>query len=339
MRRANSTFVIAEAGVNHNGSVSLAKELIDAAKAAGADAVKFQTFNTKRLASRCAVKADYQRRTTDPDERQFEMLKRLELNEKAHFQLVDFCARKKIAFLSSAFDLDSADLLERTGMEIYKIPSGEITNVPLLRHIAEKQKEIILSTGMCTLGEVEEALDTIQLSGNSRVRLLHCVTEYPAPVESVNLRAMVTLRNAFHLPVGYSDHTKGFEIAIAAVALGAEIIEKHLTLAKTMKGPDHEASLDPEEFKNMVNAIRNVESSLGDGVKRPAACEVKNIPIARKSAVASRTIKRGEKITANKVTLKRPGYGIQPKDLEKVYGLRATSVIQPDEVLTWDKVN
>jgi N,N'-diacetyllegionaminate synthase len=335
MRNGKSTFVIAEAGVNHNGSLVLAKQLIDAAKAAGADAIKFQTFKTERLASRHAGKAEYQKRTTRHDESQFEMLKKLELDEKAHLELLDYSRRKKIEFLSSPFDEQSADLLDEIGIRIFKIPSGEITNLPYLAHIAKKGKAMILSTGMSTLGEVEEALKVIRSAGNVRVQLLHCVTEYPAPVACINLKAMLTLASAFDLSVGYSDHTPGTEIAIAAVALGAEIIEKHLTLSKEMEGPDHRASLAPQEFKSMVDAIRNVEHSLGDGVKRPAPCELKNIFIARKSVVAAREIKRGEKLNASNLTLKRPGHGIQPRDLDKVFGRRARTRVKLDQVITW----
>jgi N-acetylneuraminate synthase len=329
------TFIIAEVGVNHNGSLTLAKKLIDAARAVGANAVKFQTFAAARLASDCAEKAEYQKRTTYGEPGQLPMLKKLELDRRSHLVLKDYCRQKKILFLSSPFDEASADLLDSIGVKIFKVPSGEITNLPFLRHIAIKGREIILSTGMSTLGEVEEAIAVIDESAKVKVRLLHCVTEYPAPVESVNLNAMNTLRTAFRLPVGFSDHTQGIEIAIAAVALGAEIIEKHLTLDRTMEGPDHKASLEPREFKAMVDAIRHVERSLGDGRKQPAPCEIKNISIARKSVVASRRIKRGEKLSYRNTTLKRPGYGIQPRDIGKIYGLMPKKDIESDHVISW----
>lgn len=333
------TFIIAEAGVNHNGSMEIARRLIDEAKAAGSDAIKFQTFKARKLVSRKADKAPYQKETTSRDESQYDMLKRLELGEQEHFDLISLCKEKGIIFLSSPFDEESADLLEKIGVNMFKIPSGEITNLPFLQHIARKNKPLIMSTGMATLEEVEEALNSIYTTGNKRVTLLHCVTEYPAPFAEINLRAMLTMKKAFNLPVGYSDHTPGIEIAIAAVSLGAEVIEKHFTLDKNMEGPDHKASIEPHELRQMIRSIRNVENSLGDGVKRPAPCELKNMEIARKSIVAAELIKRGQPLTKKNVVIKRPGYGVQPKDMEKILGRIAKSDIHPDEVVTWEKLS
>lgn len=338
MRDLRKTLIIAEAGVNHNGSPDLARRLVDAAKKAGADAVKFQTFQAEKLASRTARKAAYQKKRTASGESQLEMLRALELNTKAHRMLLSHCKKAGITFLSSPFDEESADLLESLGVSLLKIPSGEITNLPFLRHVAGKKIPLILSTGMTTLGEVEEALETISSIAPIAVTLLHCVTEYPAPYEQVNLLAMETLRKAFRVPVGYSDHTPGIEVPIAAVALGAAVIEKHFTLDKNLPGPDHKASLDPDEFAQMVSAIRRVESALGDGIKRPADCERKNMAIARKSLVALRDIRPGERLTRDMVTVKRPGNGIPPRDLEKVLGLQVVKAVGADEVLTWDKL-
>jgi N,N'-diacetyllegionaminate synthase len=338
MSDPKKTLIIAEAGVNHNGSVDLAKGLVDAAKEAGADAVKFQTFRSDRLATRTAEKADYQKESTMREESQLEMLRGLELGAKAHKMLLGHCREAGITFLSSPFDEESADLLESLGVSLLKIPSGEITNLPFLRHVAGKKLPLILSTGMATLGEVEEALQTISSVANIKVTLLHCVTEYPAPYEQINLLAMETLRKAFRVPVGYSDHTQGIEIAVAAVALGAEVIEKHFTLDKNMQGPDHKASLNPEEFRQMTIAIRHVESSLGDGIKWPADCERKNMPVARKSLVAARNIEPGERLTRDMLAVKRPGDGIPPREMENLLGLRVVKAIGLDEVLTWDKL-
>lgn len=332
------TVVIAEAGVNHNGSLDLARALVDEAKRAGADFVKFQSFRTAALASKTAPKAAYQRKTTAARQSQYDMLRALELSPVAHRILFAYCRVKRIGFLSSPFDEQSADLLSRLGVSQFKIPSGEITNHGFLRHVALKRKPIILSTGMSTLGEVEDAVRVIKDAGNRRTTLLHCVTEYPAPYDQINLRAMLTLKTAFGLPVGYSDHTPGIEIALAAVALGAAVIEKHFTLDRTMEGPDHQASLEPAELTNMVRAIRNVEASLGDGRKAPAPAELRNLTVARKSLVAARAIRKGEAITRSKVVVKRPGTGIQPVDLEKVLGLRAATAIPADEVITWSKL-
>ncbi|WP_246166946.1 N-acetylneuraminate synthase [Oryzomonas japonica] len=335
MMREQRTYIIAEAGVNHNGSLEIAKELVDAARLCGADAVKFQTFKAEKLVTRSAAKADYQKRDATGGDSQFEMLKRLELKEGDFRELFAHCHRCGIEFMSSPFDEESADLLDSLGMSTFKVPSGEITNHPLLEHIARKGKPVILSTGMSTLGEVEEALGIFHACGNPCVTLLHCVTEYPAPYGEINLNAMLTLREAFRAAVGYSDHTPGIEIPLAAVSLGARVIEKHFTLDNAMEGPDHKASLNPADFMRMVQAIRNVEQAMGDGIKRPAPCELKNIDIARKSVVAAETIAEGEIISIDKLTVKRPGYGVQPKDMEKLVGLRVNKTIAKDDVLKW----
>lgn len=330
------TFIIAEAGVNHNGSLDLAIQLIDVAKASGADAVKFQTFRANLLATRTAHKAAYQDRTTAKEESQLEMLRRLELDGEAHKGLIKHCNEIGIQFLSSPFDLQSADLLETMNLPIFKVPSGEITNIPFLQHIARKGKPIILSTGMSTLGEVEEAVGVLQKAGVKELTLLHCVTEYPAPYDEVNLRAMLTLRQAFGLPTGYSDHTPGIEIAIAAVALGAEVIEKHFTLDRSLPGPDHAASLESAELKQMVTAIRHVEDSLGTGIKRPAKCEVPNISVARKSVVAARALPAGHKLEEADMDIKRPGNGLAPKSLPSLVGRTLRAALDEDEIIHWD---
>jgi len=328
--------IIAEAGVNHNGSIDLAVQLIDAAKASGADAVKFQTFRADRIATRSAEKANYQQRQAADGESQFEMLQRLELDAAAHRRLFDYCRKTAIQFLSSPFDIQSIDLLDTLEVPLLKMPSGEITNLPFLERIAAKGRPVILSTGMSTLGEVEEAVQVLRAGGVSEITLLHCVTEYPAPYAEINLRAMQTLKSAFGLPVGYSDHTPGIEIAIAAVALGAEVIEKHFTLDRSLPGPDHSASLEPKEFKQMVAAIRNVESALGDGIKKPALCELPNIPVARKSVVAARALRAGQKLAAADLDIKRPGTGLSPKLLTALVGRTLRTNIEPDELILWD---
>ena len=329
-------FVIAEAGVNHNGSLDLALKLVDAAKASGADAVKFQTFRADLLATRSAHKAAYQERTTANSESQFQMLQRLELDEAAHRCLIEHCREVGIQFLSSPFDAQSADLLDAMDLPLYKIPSGEITNLPFLEHLAGKGRPLILSTGMSTLGEVEEAVELLKTAGATELTLLHCVTEYPAPYADVNLRAMLTLKMAFGLPVGYSDHTPGIEIAIAAVALGAEVIEKHFTLDRSLPGPDHAASLEPGELQQMVTAIRHVEAALGNGIKAPAACELPNISVARKSLVALRPLPAGHRLTAGDLDIKRPGNGLAPKMIPALIGRTLRAGLDKDEVITWD---
>jgi len=329
-------FIIAEAGVNHNGSVDLALKLIDSAKASGADAVKFQTFRADKLATRSAHKAAYQERTTASEESQFEMLERLELDTETHKRLIEHCCQVGIQFLSSPFDAESADLLAKMDIPLFKIPSGEITNLPFLDHVARKGRPIILSTGMSTLGEIEEALTVLRAAGNRQITLLHCVTEYPAPYAEVNLRAMNTLKAAFGLPVGYSDHTPGIEIPIAAAALGAAVIEKHFTVDRSLAGPDHAASLEPNELEQMVTAIRHVEAALGDGIKAPARCELANISVARKSVVAARSLIAGQRLTSDDLDIKRPGNGIAPRLKPMLIGRTLSSGVEKDEVLRWD---
>lgn len=326
-------FIIAEAGVNHNGDLELAKRLVDEAARAGVDAVKFQTFKTENIVCRNAVKADYQKATTDARQSQFEMLKKLELTESMHEHLIEYCKMKNILFLSTAFDLESIDFLDQTGMEIMKIPSGEITNYPYLCKIAQMGKRVILSTGMSNIEEVKEAIAVLKEHGASDISVLHCNTEYPTPFEDVNLNAMKTLQNELGVEIGYSDHTLGIEIPIAAVAMGAKIIEKHFTLDKTMEGPDHKASLEPQELQDMVRAIRNVEKSLGTGIKQPSISEQKNIAIARKSIVAKCGIEKGQVFTEENLTTKRPGNGITPMKWNEVLGTVAQRSYEEDELI------
>jgi N,N'-diacetyllegionaminate synthase len=327
--------VIAEAGVNHNGDLSVARRLVDAAAEAGADLVKFQTFSAVRLATAQAAKADYQRGDRGAAESQQAMLRRLELTPAMHRELLAHCRARSIGFISSGFDTVSVDLLAGLGLERLKIPSGEITNLPYLRHIGGLRKALILSTGMATLEEVEAALAILEEAGTARERIcvLHCNTEYPTPVDDVNLRAMLTIRDAFGVQVGYSDHTLGIEVAIAAVALGAVVIEKHLTIDRQMPGPDHRASLEPHEFAAMVAAIRNVERALGDGVKRPSASESKNRPVVRKSLVAACAIAKGESFTTTNLTAKRPGTGLSPMRMDEVLGRLAPRDFAADELI------
>lgn len=329
------TFIIAEAGVNHNGSIELAKKLIDIALEAGADAVKFQTFKTENVVSECAPKAEYQQKTTSKDETQFEMIKKLELSFSDFNELKAYCDNKGIIFLSTPFDLDSARFLKEIGLEIFKIPSGEITNYLLLREIGSYRKKVILSTGMADLGEIEDALDVLIESGTKRedITVLHCNTEYPTPFEDVNLKAMLTIKDAFKIEVGYSDHTLGIEIPIAAVGLGARVIEKHFTIDKNLPGPDHKASLEPHELKQMVQAIRNIEKALGDGIKKPSKSELKNLQIARKSIVAKRNIKKGEIFTEENLTIKRPGNGISPMRWNEIIGRKAKKDFLEGEII------
>jgi len=329
-------YIIAEAGVNHNGDITLAKRLIDAAKQAGADAVKFQTFKAEEVVSSQAEKAPYQCETTGTAESQLEMIKALELTDDQFRELNAYAQKQNITFLSTPFDHQSVDFLDSLNLPAFKIPSGEITNIPLIEHIRQKEKPVILSTGMSTLGEVEEAITTLQQSGTHDITILHCTTAYPAPVESVNLAAMKTLECAFHLPVGYSDHTEGITIPIAAAALGARVIEKHFTLDRSLPGPDHRASLEPDELAAMVKAIRDVEIAMGDGIKIPNDAEKENIVIARKSLVAKRNINAGEILKENMISLKRPGTGIQPKYLKAICGKIVKASISKDEILNWN---
>jgi N,N'-diacetyllegionaminate synthase len=331
----NRTLVIAEAGVNHNGDLALAKQLIDVAAEAGADLVKFQTFNADRQVTRSAKKADYQTQTTDSQESQHEMLRRLELTVDMHKELIAHCATRKIGFFSTGFDNESTDLLVSLGQNHFKIPSGEITNLPYLRHIGQFGKAVILSTGMATLGEIEAAIDVLEQAGVPRIKItvLHCTTEYPTPMVEVNLRAMQGIGAAFGVAVGYSDHTPGIEVAIAAVALGATVIEKHFTLDRDLPGPDHKASLEPEELKAMVAAIRNIEVALGDGIKRLTPSEAKNKPVARKSIVAAVEIRKGQIFTADSLTAKRPGTGVSPMRWDEVIGRAAPRNFAADELI------
>lgn len=316
-------FIIAEAGVNHNGSLRIAKELIDAAVLAGVDAVKFQTFNTDQIVSRSAPKAEYQIDKTAEGESQLEMLQRLELSEADHEQLEVYCHEKRIIFLSTPFDKDSVDLLERLNIPAFKIGSGELTNYSLLKYISEKGKPMILSTGMSDLKEVGDAVDIIHQSGNDQLVLLHCVSNYPADPSDVNLRAMQTMRDAFRLPVGYSDHTLGIEIPLAAVALGACVIEKHFTLDRDMPGPDHQASITPVELKDMVLGVRKVEQSLGHGRKEPSVRESSTAAVARRSLVAAEDITKGTIIKEKHIKIMRPGTGLPPRMFAEVIGKKA----------------
>lgn len=330
------TLIIAEAGVNHNGDMSLAKELIAAAAEAGADLVKFQTFIAANIISRSAPKAEYQKGATDPQESQQEMVRKLELTRENHMELIAECKKQGIGFFSTAFDQDSIDLLEELGgSDIVKVPSGELTNLPYLRYLTRHGKRVLLSTGMANLGEIEAAINVVEQAGTPRdkITVLHCTTEYPTPMEDVNLRAMVNIGKAFGVSVGYSDHTPGIEVPIAAVALGATVIEKHFTLDRSLPGPDHRASLEPDELKAMVQGIRNIEKALGDGIKRPSPSELKNKPIARKSLVAARPIKAGEAFTEDNLIAKRPGTGISPMQWDEVIGRTAPRDFSEDELI------
>lgn len=329
------TLIIAEAGVNHNGDMALAKKLIVAAADAGADLVKFQTFIASNLVSKNAPKAEYQKNVTDPEESQQEMVRKLELSKENYLELIDECKRKGIGFFSTAFDLGSVDLLEEFGSKFVKVPSGELTNLPYLRYLTRTGKPVLLSTGMANLGEIEAAINVIEQSGTPRAKItvLHCTTEYPTPMEDVNLRAMVNIGNALGVKVGYSDHTSGIEIPIAAVALGATVIEKHFTLDRNLPGPDHRASLEPDELKAMVAGIRNIERALGDGIKRPSPSELKNKPIARKSLVAATDIKAGELFSVENLATKRPGTGVSPMLWDEVIGRSASRDFNEDELI------
>jgi len=332
----SKVFIIAEAGVNHNGDIRFAYKLVDAAKEAGADAVKFQTFKAENVVSKIAEKAEYQKETTNSKESQYEMIKKLELSFEDFVKIKDYCDKKGVIFLSTPFDYESVDFLEGL-VPLYKVGSGEITNLPFLEYIAQKGKPIILSTGMSTLGEVEEAVKIItNVNPSLPLVLLHCVSNYPAKYEDINLKAMLTLKEAFKLPVGYSDHTLGIEIAIAAVALGAKVIEKHFTLDRGLPGPDHMASLEPDELKKMVKSIRNVEKALGIGIKKPAQSELEVIKAARRSLVAARDIRAGEVVKESDMLIKRPGTGILPKFKEMIIGMRLTKDVKKDNPFDWE---
>lgn len=327
-----SVYIIAEAGVNHNGSFELARRLADAAKEAGADCVKYQTFKSEKLVSRNAQKAEYQKKTTG-DSSQQDMLKKLELSYDSFIHLKEYCDKIGICFLSTPFDFDSIDFLDTLDMPFWKIPSGEVTNYPYLVALAKTGKPVVMSTGMCEMSEITDAIKVLKDNGTADIKLLHCNTEYPTPFEDVNLAAMDTMRKAFNVEVGYSDHTKGIEVPIAAVALGATIIEKHFTLDRNMEGPDHKASLEPDELKQMVISIRNIEKAIGTGQKEPSASEKKNITIARKSIVAKKEIKAGEIFSPDNITVKRPGTGISPMRWNEVIGTKAAKDYYEDEII------
>lgn len=325
--------IIAEAGVNHNGSFELAKKMVDAAKEAGVDYVKFQTFNPKKLVSKFAEKAEYQKETTGSDETQLEMLQKLTLTEDNFLSLRDYCRDVGIGFISTPFDLDSIAFLETFDMDFWKVPSGEVTNLPYLEAIARTKRKVVMSTGMCDMNEIQDAIEVLEKNGTTDITLLHCNTQYPTPYEHVNLSAMNSIRDALHKEVGYSDHTQGIEVPIAAVAMGATVIEKHFTLDKNMEGPDHKASLNPTELKQMVVAIRNIEQAIGNGLKEPSSSEMANKGVARKSIVASRSIKQGEVFSEENLTTKRPGTGISPMKWYEVIGQVAPRDFSEDEII------
>lgn len=330
------TLIIAEAGVNHNGSLELAKRLIDAAADAGVDYVKFQTFKAENLVTKSAKQAEYQKKNIgDGDDSQYQMLKNLELSLVDHEVLIGYCKQKGVRFFSTAFDLESIDYLASLNLPLWKIPSGEIINYPYLRKVARQGQTVILSTGMCDMTDIKNALDILIKFGliKDQITILHCNTEYPTPFEDVNLRAMLTIKEAFGIKVGYSDHTRGIEVPIAAVALGAEVIEKHFTLDRNLPGPDHKASLEPDELKAMVRAIRNIEQAMGDGEKKVTVSEGKNIAIARKSIVAAHPIKKGEILSEENLTVKRPGIGISPMQWDEIVGTIAIRDYNEDELI------
>jgi N-acetylneuraminate synthase/N,N'-diacetyllegionaminate synthase len=330
------TFIIAEAGVNHNGDLEFARRLVDLAADAGADAVKFQSFRADTLARRDAPKAEYQKVTTGTSEGQYEMLRRLELSEDAHRDLAERCRSANIEFMSTPFDEPSADLLERIGVRRYKIASGEITNLFLLRHIAGKRKPVILSTGMSSLADIEAALQALHSAGAQAVSLLHCVSDYPTRPEDVNLRVMQTLKAKFKTPVGLSDHTQGTAVALAAVALGAEVIEKHVTLDRTLPGPDHQASLDPSGLREMIRGIREIEAALGSEEKTLTPGEASTQRVARRSLVLRAELAAGTVLQAAHLTAKRPGTGISPMELDRVVGRKLKRSMPADALVSWD---
>ena len=335
MSTTQPTLVIAEAGVNHNGDLNLAKKLVDAAADAGADVVKFQTFQAHQLATEKAKKAAYQQKALGQSQGQLSMLQQLELKPEQHIELINHCWQHGIEFLSTAFDSPSIELLATLNIKRWKIPSGEITNLPYLRQIGAQGQSVILSTGMANLSEIEAALDVLEQAGTprSKITVLHCTTEYPAPPEEVNLRAMINMAQAFGLTVGYSDHTEGIAVPIAAVAMGATVIEKHLTLDRNLPGPDHKASLEPNEFAAMVQGIRTIEQALGDGIKRPTPSEQVNLPVVRKSLVAACPIRAGELFSEANLTTKRPGTGLSPMQWDHWIGRPASRDFAPDELI------
>lgn len=326
-------YIIAEAGVNHNGSLDIARKMVDNAVEAGVDCIKFQTFKPANMVTNSASKADYQKETTDCAESQLEMLKKLSLEGNEFVSLKEYCDKKGILFLSTPFDLESIDFLENLGCDRWKIPSGEITNYPYLVKIAKTGKPVIMSTGMSTVDEIRRALEVLRQNGSGEISLLHCNTQYPTPYEDVNLRAMLTLRDEFNVTVGYSDHTPGIEVPVAAVAMGAQIIEKHFTMDRNMEGPDHKASIEPDELKAMVTSIRNIEKALGSAEKKVSDSERGNIAIARKSIVAKKSIKKGDILSEENITTKRPGTGISPMKWGEVIGTKAVRDFEEDELI------
>lgn len=327
------SIIIAEAGVNHNGDIQLAKRMVDEAKKAGADYVKFQTFVPERLVSQYAEKAEYQKQTTGEADSQLEMLRKLALAQDDFIELKEYCGQAGIGFLSTPFDLESIEFLDKLGMDFWKLPSGEITNLPYLEAIAKTRKDVVMSTGMCELNEIQSAIQILEENGAGNITVLHCNTEYPTPFEDVNLLAMREMKEILKKPVGYSDHTVGIEVPIAAAALGAVVIEKHFTLDKKMEGPDHRASLEPDELRQMVCAIRNIEKCLGDGRKRRTESEKKNCEVARKSIVAKKAIQKGEIFTEENLTIKRPGTGISPMRWHEILGTTASRDYKEDELI------
>ncbi len=332
---SKKTIIIAEAGVNHNGDMAIAKKLVSAAAESGADYVKFQTFDSNLVVTSSAKQAEYQRKNIGIKSTQYDMLKKLELTQENYFELLEYCKLKEIDMLSTAFDFPSAEFLHKLNLNFFKIPSGEITNLPYLRLIASYAKPIIMSTGMSSLGEIEKALDVLENNGSNleQITLLHCTSDYPAPFEDVNLRAMETLRKAFNLNVGYSDHTPGIEISLAAVALGASVIEKHFTLDKNLAGPDHQASILPDELNSLVKSIRNIEVASGNGIKKIQLSERKNLNIVRRSLVAMGSIKKGEIFTSDNIAVKRPGDGLSPMRYDEIIGKSAIRDFDPDELI------
>lgn len=331
----NKTIIIAEAGVNYNGDIKLAKRMIKVAAQAGADFIKFQTFNADHMVIKKSNKAEYQKRNSNQKESQYEMLKKLELSKNMHLILINFCKKNNIKFLSSAFDLESLNFLNTLNLDYIKIPSGEITNLPYLRLIPKFKKRVILSTGISTLQEVKEAINILTKRGMKKknIIILHCNTEYPTPMVDVNLKAIQTIKKKLNIQVGYSDHSKGIEVPIAAVAMGAKVIEKHFTLNRFFKGPDHQSSLEPQDLKKMIKAIRNIELAIGNGKKIPSKSELKNIHIVRKSIVALKNIKIGEKLTCQNITVKRPGNGITPMNFFKILGKKSPKNFKKDDLI------
>ncbi len=325
--------IIAEAGVNHNGSYETALKMVDAAKKAGADYIKFQTFRPEKLVSRFAEKAEYQKKNTGTNESQVEMLKKLTLTNENFAELKKYCEEVGIGFISTPFDFESIDFLETLDMDFWKVPSGEVTNLPYLEKIAATGRRVVMSTGMCEMQEILDAVKVLEQNNSGEITLLHCNTQYPTPFEDVNLKAMLSIGEHTGKPVGYSDHTRGIEVPIAASALGAEVIEKHFTLDRNMEGPDHKASLEPEELSAMVSAIRNIEKALGDGIKKRSDSESENVKVARKSIVAARSIRRGEALTKENITVKRPGSGISPMRWYEVLGTFAIRDFEEDELI------